>query len=170
MLSEGLAPIPAKLVARIVKGEFVDMVELLRDNVEAVRRGSLQEGPIASQPHTKKTRREVPDLLSWVQCFGTYMGVIASKYPSWVYQFFAYQTLIVREARRCGGNSWQTYDSMFRQQVVGQANADWSKLNSTLYAVTFLAQSGRGKNCALCMESDHKEDECALAQAKPLST
>ena len=170
VLSEGLAPIPAKLVARIVRGEFVDMAELLRDNLEALRRGSLQDGSTASSSQTKKARREVPDLLSWVQCFGTYMAIIASKHPSRVRQLLAYQTLIVREARRCGGNGWQTYDSMFRQQVVGHPDADWSKLNSTLYAVTFLAESGGGKNCPLCMETDHKEDDCALSLAKPSSS
>ena len=67
----------------------------------------------------------MPDLLSWVQCFGTYMAIIASKHPSRVRQFLAYQTLIVQEARQCGGNGWQTYDSMFRQQVVGHPDANW---------------------------------------------
>ncbi len=43
VLSEGLAPIPAKLVAKIQWGEFVDMEELLRDNLEAIRRGALPE-------------------------------------------------------------------------------------------------------------------------------
>ena len=35
ILGESLPPIPAKLVAKIQKGEFVDMAELLRDNIEA---------------------------------------------------------------------------------------------------------------------------------------
>ena len=34
-------------------------------------------------------RREVPDLLSWVQCFGTYIGVVASRYPERVRQLLA---------------------------------------------------------------------------------
>lgn len=38
MLGESLPPIPAKLVVKIQKGDFVDMAELLRDNVEADRR------------------------------------------------------------------------------------------------------------------------------------
>ena len=43
LLSEGLPPVPAKLVGRILKGDFVDMAELLRDNLEAQRRGALHE-------------------------------------------------------------------------------------------------------------------------------
>ena len=75
-------------------------------------------------------------------------------------------TLIVREARRCGGKGWLAYDTMFRQQAVGNPEVEWPKLNPTLYAVTFLAQSGSGRNCVLCMESDHSEDDCALAKGK----
>ena len=33
LLSEGLPPVPAKLVAKIRKEDFVDMADLLRDNI-----------------------------------------------------------------------------------------------------------------------------------------
>ena len=52
---------------------------------------------------------------------------------------------------------------LFRQQAATSNTVDWSQLNSTLYAVTFLAQQGnRTRPCTLCMESDHREDECSL--------
>ena len=35
IMGESLPPIPAKLVTKIQKGEFVDMAVLLRDNIEA---------------------------------------------------------------------------------------------------------------------------------------
>ncbi len=38
VLGEALPVVPAKMVKRILKGEFVDMAELLKDNVEAERR------------------------------------------------------------------------------------------------------------------------------------
>ena len=38
ILSEGLPPVPHKLVLRVLRGEYVDMAELLRDNLEAQRR------------------------------------------------------------------------------------------------------------------------------------
>ena len=105
ILSEGLPPIPHKLVAKIWRGEFVDMAELLRDNLEVQRRASsqpLSQNSSASSPQSK-SRREIPDLLSWVQCFGTYMAVLTSKFPGKLKHLLAYQTLIIREARRCGG-------------------------------------------------------------------
>ena len=79
-------------------------------------------------------------------------------------QLLAYQTLIVREVCRCSGRGWLAYDSYFRQQVVGDDAADWSKLNQSLYAVTFIAQGDRerGRSCVICLESDHAEEQCAL--------
>ena len=57
---------------------------------------------------------------------------------------------------------------MFHQQVAGDDKAkDWSKLNSSLYAVSFLAQSVKAKSCTLCMEADHGEEDCTLARQKP---
>lgn len=46
-LGEGLPPVPAKLVSHIQKGEFIDMAELLRDNIKAERRRSRGAAPAA---------------------------------------------------------------------------------------------------------------------------
>ena len=167
ILSEGLPPVPFKLTEKILRGEFVDMAELLRDNLEVQRRASTATQS-ASLP-APRCRREIPDLLSWVQCFGTYMAIVVSKYPHRMRELLAYQTLIVREARRCGGRGWLAYDSFFRQQAVGDDAADWSRLNQSLYAVTFVTQGNRerGRSCMLCLESDHGEEQCALYTPPP---
>ena len=170
ILSAGLAPVPSKLVAKIQKLEFVDMAELLRDNLELQRQMRSQEqfSQPSSQPRNR--RREIPDILSWVSCFGVYMAVLTSKYPEMTRQLLAYQTLIVREARRCGGNGWLAYDTYFRQQVAGDPSADWSSLNTSLYAVTVLAQGGRGgQSCTTCMESDHSQHECTISHQRSKS-
>ena len=87
-VGEGLAPVPAKLVTKILWGEYVDMSELLRDNIEAERRQmGLQSG---QPPYLAQGRREVPDILSWVQCFGTCASVVISKYPERSHQLLAY--------------------------------------------------------------------------------
>ena len=162
-LGEGLLPVPAKLVAKILKGDFVDMAKLLRDNMEAERRRPRAS---SGDPPNGSCRREVPDLLSWIQCFGMYAAVVTSKHPDKTKQLLAYQTMIVREARRCGGKGWLAYDSMFRQQAILTPNCDWSKLNNSLYSVTFLTQqNGRGRTCPYCLETDHAAADCALAPA-----
>ena len=161
VFSEGFPPVPAKLVAKIISLEFVDMAELLRDNMEVERRKGVRE---EATNLGKTPRREVPDILSWIQCFGIYVSVMASKYPERVQNMLAYQTTLVREARRCGGRGWLAYDTAFRQQAAADPQCDWSKLNSSLYPVTFMAQaSGRGRCCPHCLEPDHVGDECALS-------
>ena len=144
------------------------MAELLRDNLEAQRRGALHESPSTSSSNVGRHRREVPDLLSWVQCFGIYAAVVASRYPERVQKLLAYQTLIIREARRCGGRGWLSYDSYFRQQMTGEWRGDeWGRLNPYLFSSTFLAFGNSNRqNCVLCLESDHQEEECALSKAK----
>ena len=91
---------------------------------------------------------------------------MASKYPERVH----YQTLIIREARRCGAKGWLSYDSYFRQQMAGEWKGDeWGRLNPYLFSSTFLALgSTHWPNCTLCHGPD--QDECALAKAKPSST
>lgn len=91
----------------------------------------------------------------------------ASKFPERVPNMLAYQTTLVREARRCGGGGWLAYDTAFRQQAATDPQCDWSKLNSSLYPVTFMAQArGKVKCCPHCLEPDHLGEDCALS---PLS-
>ena len=114
-LSQGLPPVPARLVAKILKGEFVDMAELLHENMEAERRRPRTSN---CDPQSGSSRRGVPDLLSWIQCFGVYAAVVISKHPEKMKQLLAYQTMIVGEATHCGSKGWLAYDSMFRQQAI----------------------------------------------------
>lgn len=55
LLSEGLLPVPAKLVNQILKVDFVDMAELLRDNLEAQHRGTLLEPSTSTSPNQGRT-------------------------------------------------------------------------------------------------------------------
>ena len=132
------------------------MTELLRDNIEATRRRLDTDAPHCSSD-TKKNRREIPDFLSWLQCFGVYASIVVSKQPDRFRQLMAYQTLMIREARRCGGTGWLAYDAMFRQQAAHAPGTDWSKLNTSLYTVTFMAQhNGRGRTCQHCLETSRR--------------
>ena len=147
-VSEGLPAVLPRLVAKIQRGEYVDMAELLRENIEADRRRSSQgiaaAVAVCSLISWKAGgRREVPNIMSWVQCFGTYACVLSDKFPHLVHQ-----TLMVREAPCCSGQGWRDYDAMFHQQAGSAEELEWDKLNSSLYAVTFLAHTRcDGKPC-----------------------
>ena len=44
IIGEGLPAVSAKFVSKIKRGEYVDIAELLKDNFEAERRRTPQEG------------------------------------------------------------------------------------------------------------------------------
>ena len=164
VLSEALPVVPAKLVRRILRAEYVDMAELLKDNMEAERRRLVGD---TSAPHPqfagRASRREVPDILSWLLCFNIYAAVVCSKHPEKIQQLLAYQVMMISEARRCGGRGWALYDSAFRQQIRSFETVDFSKINQSLYSTTFLAYGGgRPKFCPDCMMADHAHEDCAL--------
>ena len=163
ILSEALPVVPAKLVKRIQKAEYVDMAELLKDNMEAERRRMLSDSAFPQSHLTNRpVRREIPDMLSWLQCFSLYAAVVASKYPEKARELWAYQATLIGEARRCGGRGWLLYDSAFRQQITSFDAVDFSKINQSLYSTTFLAYGAGAKFCPECMMADHSQEECAL--------
>ena len=81
ILGKSLPVVPEKLVKKIVKGDFIDMVDLLRHNLEAEhRRYSQEQG--AGQPSYRQSpyyKREVPDILSWLTRLSLYAAVIPSE-------------------------------------------------------------------------------------------
>ena len=81
MLGEGLPPVPGRLVQKIQRGDYVDMAELLRDNMELERRkASCESSASALGLGIQPSCREVPNLISWVQCFGVYAAIVSAKH------------------------------------------------------------------------------------------
>ena len=75
LLTETLLVVPAKLMRRILKGEYVNMAELLSHNLEVERRRALAD---YGESGPRVGRHEVPDLLSWLKCFSLYAVIVAS--------------------------------------------------------------------------------------------
>ena len=82
----------AKLVKKILSGEFINMAKLLKDNMEIEWRRHPAEGESGSSIGGMG-KREIPDMLSWLHCFSLYAAVVSSKYPHKAREFWAYQAL-----------------------------------------------------------------------------
>ena len=78
------------------------MAEMLSDNMEVEHRWVLAESEGSPGPRSMR-RREVPDMLSWLHCFSLYAAIVSSHRPDRARQMWAYQALMITEARRCGG-------------------------------------------------------------------
>lgn len=164
ILSSALQPIPGRLVRRIRSGEFVEMRDLLSDNVALHEQLESIQGPLISAvtPAGLRPRvREVPSLISWVFCYLAYVAVRTNDEPT--RDLITYCRLIIREALRHGGQGWQEYDRSFRAQAAIDTTLRWNGLLPDLQATTMLGQrAGGGSSCSLCRGVDHSTSQCAL--------
>lgn len=165
VFSRSSPPVPAKMVSRIQALQFVEMRELLPDNIAlAERLATLPQHSFQTQP---TSQREVSSICSWTCAFATYVAVLAQAHPELVVSRLAYMRNLVREATRFGGEGWRTYDYVFRSQAATDKSTEWTTTNPSL----MLAYMQNGLQpakppCPLCHESDHPPSSCALA---PLS-
>ena len=169
VISPAFPPIPAKLAAKILSGAYVEMRELLPDNIMLRRQLEIQDefAPSPSQP--KPPLREVQSITSWVCCMVTYLAVLA-KAGRVTADHLAYVRLVVSEAAKYKGDGWRAYDATFRQNVAAQApGMHWSRLDAGLHAVSFQSMrpvaSTTAAGCSLCWEPDHATQDCALQTA-----
>ena len=156
-MGDGLSPVPAKLVAKIQRGEFVDMGELLPEfNV-----GSREEDGASRTDVRPRRSRSVTDILSWLQCYGTYVSVLAPSQPELIPELMAYMSLIIRVSQDYSGLAWVRYDAAFRRQAALTGNKRWSVVNSSLFAINFTGTAKAIPRCELCFATTHTDKECA---------
>ena len=164
ILSPAADPIPHGLVQRIQSGQFVEMRDLLADNIALLNQLSSLHGTVPLPLTTvNRTRlREVPSLVSWLYCFNAYVAVRTSD-PS-TRDMLTYSRLLIREALRHGGSGWMEYDRVFRKQRSINPCLAWNTLEPALQAATILGQStSAGTYCTICRECDHNANHCALS-------
>ena len=166
-LSMSLHPVPARVVSLIQSGRFIEMRDLLTDNVTVRSHFEDMHGALGVQLLPVNTRprvREITTLPSWICCFLTYLAVGTSD-PT-TRDRLAYAILLIREAMRHGGRGWMEYDRLFRQQAAIDPGLAWNTIHPGLQATTVLSQppQGAGTFCSLCRECDHIAANCALAQ------
>ena len=137
------------------------MADFLKDNIEAERR-RMPTGDAGMSGLPQASRREVPDILSWLHSYSMFAAIVSAKYPHKARELWAYQAIMIGEARRCGGRGWSLYDAAFRQQITSYEAANFARINQSLYSTTFLAYGGRGQCCQTCLASDHAHEDCAL--------
>ena len=162
-LSPASEPFPQKLVARILSGQFVEMKDLLMDNISLLQQLETMGGqlPLALPGVMKPRLREVSTLPTWIYCFLAYAAIRCPDPRT--RDMLAYARLVVREAQRHGGNGWLDYDRVFRQQPALDHALPWNSLHPGIQAATLVGQgTGASVFCTLCREPDHLQDRCAL--------
>ena len=162
--SPAAAPIPANLVQRIQSGQFIEMRDLLADNIALLNQLSSLQGtvPLPLAIASRTCLREVPSLASWLYCFNTYIAVRTSDPVA--RDMLSYSRFLIREALRHGGSGWLEYDWVFRRQMAINPLLSWNTVEPGLQAATIFSQGpSLGTFCSLCRECDHSSSQCALA-------
>ena len=90
-MGDSMLPLPDSIVATLHKLEFVDMSELRPESW--LLDEEADEKSVAALFKTKK--KPVTDILIWVQCFASYVAVLAQSFPAHTPQFMAYLAIIV---------------------------------------------------------------------------
>ena len=132
-LGVGLPPIPPRLVAKIRRGDFVEMHELLPDYWWALE--SEQEAAV--QKSHSAGRQWVLDIRVWVQYFACHAGVVTANQPD----LLAYLIQIVKASLEFDGPAWATYDETFRRQATATGDTQWSGLNPSLFSMCFIGKA-----------------------------
>ena len=155
-------PIPHRLVSGIQLGKFIEMRDLLADNISLHNQLEDFQGHIwpSTPAYLRPKLREVPSLSSWVYCFCAYIVVLTPD--ACTRELLAYCRLIIREARRHGGTCWQEYDRTFCCQAAIDTSLPCNVLVPGLQAATLLGNRSGPPClfCGLCREPDHHLSVC----------
>ena len=163
MLSSALPPIPTKVVEKILKGDNLDMKELLADNVALLKRIQEVNAGINLQAITSTSKlKEITDPLTLTYCMLSFLAVKV-PHPE-ARQIIAYMQIVIDLARKHPGPGWLSYHALFRQQMNAGGSSRWNELNTSLMATTVLSTQGgeNGKFCQSCMATDHVQADCSL--------
>ena len=163
-LASSFPPIPAKLVSKIQSLQFMEMRELLPDNIAACADSTTVPNV---RNDLRPKQREISSILTWVSAFVTYTAVVAAVHPDRVKDLLAYLRLIVREAQRTQGKGWLSYDHIFRQNAASNPALCWANLDTSLHSSFCVGSSSANDAtrtvCAYCNEFDHSSEECVMA-------
>ena len=136
-LGPGRAPVPPKLVSKILSHKFVEMDELLPerldDRVLDTTSFKIEGSTIVPVAKPSRVKNSPLDILDWVECFNSYTSIIATFHPHRARDLLAYMALIIRTAKRFGGKAWFHYDRAFRREAEVNNLQDWSVMRTDLY-------------------------------------
>lgn len=136
VVGPGYSPVPPKLVNQILAGKYIDLCELLSQNLLQAQAEPqlLFDGRLVLTSTGKKPRRQIEDIVTWTEAFTIYTKVLASTFSHRWRDLTAYKLLILRTYRQFGGQAWLTYDQAFREHAAAIRLTDWSAIDVQLYS------------------------------------
>ena len=166
---QGLAAVSKKLVNKIIANEYIDFNELPPAKGKGRSISQAFEGQlvVVQAADLMQARKTIPDLATWVQCFGLVTAVVARQTPERVPELMAYLAIITKASQKYKWPSWVIYDQNFRMDAAGNPAQVWSKVDPSIYAQCFTGQALSTENwCSRCQSLDHSTLRCPLRPMK----
>ncbi len=117
--------IPQKLEA-ILTWQYTDFSELLPDQLRSSATNTplidshLILIPQRTSKSQKKRKRQIADIATWVQLYGTYMFILSSKHLQATPELIPNQLFIMKAAMKFKYPSWLYYDTEYRWAAATQ--------------------------------------------------
>ena len=165
----GFPAVSKKLVARIRANEYVDFAELppAKGKNRPVTQAMEGQVLVVQAADLLQSRKVIPDLATWSQCFALYVAILAPAQPERVQDLMAYQAIIAKASSKYRWPSWVVYDQNFRLEVAGNPDQPWAKVDPSIYALSFTGQTISVENwCSRCQCLDHTTSNCPAAPAR----
>ena len=166
-MAPGMPAVPLKLAERMWAEEFVDFCELPPAKGRARPVTGSMEGQLilVQAADLYKTKKLIPDLATWSQCFALFMATTAMKQPKRIPDLLAYMATIAKTCQKYRWPSWLVYNQNFRQQAAESGNCEWSKIDPSIYAQCFngMAISDEGW-CRHCHSIEPAAENCPTWQ------
>ena len=135
VVGPGYSPVPFKVVSQITAGKFVNLEDLLAENITMPEQEpQLWFNVQLVLSHTpKKRKRPIMDIASWMEAFSIFYLILCSSFPHRWRDLKSYKLLILRTYRQFSGFCWLDYDRAFREQAAAEKITDWSKMHVQLF-------------------------------------
>ena len=151
VLSGGLPSIPAELLTRIRKHQYVELSELLPEKI--------QEACLYGDNKRKKSP-PITDFTEWVLAFSTYGQALASQDPSLALKLLVFVGSVARLARDLPGGAWAAYEKAARCKAVANPGFPWEKLDQELWALAAV-QCGAARSSGAATKGKRPKSENA---------
>ena len=135
VVGPGYSPVPYKVVSQITAGKFVNLEDLLAENIppNEYEPQLWFDGRLVLSHTPKKPKRQISDITLWMEAFSIFYLILCSYFPHRWRDLTSYKLLILRTYRQFSGFCWLNYDRAFREHAAAVKLTDWSAMDVQLF-------------------------------------
>ena len=112
----------------------------LSKSLSALTNGLESNVVLVQAAEWAQSKKLIPDLSTWVQCFAIYAVVVLSAQPHRATSIVMYMYHIAKLSKQFQWPSWIIYVHLFRELAAATGNQDWSNIEPSMYTTSFTNQ------------------------------